>query len=176
MEEDSNFSLRDPSNITTAELKLKNMSLPNLDGNLEKIYEEGKGSIIQIFGSWCPNCIDETKFILEWRKEHKLNLNIKMVSFERSPNKEHALKMLKKTKALYGIDYPILIGGYNKEDKVSSIFPNLNNFTAFPTTLFVDKSGTILRIHVGFSGPATGKYYEKFKRDFNELAEYLAKE
>jgi len=33
----------------------------------------------------------------------------------------------------------------------------LNDFYAYPTTIFVDKNGVVKKIHVGFNGPGTGE-------------------
>jgi hypothetical protein len=43
----------------------------------------------------------------------------------------------------------------------------LNEVVAFPTLIFVDKTGKVKKIHTGFSGPGTGAYYERFIEEFN---------
>ena len=45
----------------------------------------------------------------------------------------------------------------------------LNKIFAFPTTIYIDKNGTVREIHTGFNGPATGEYYEEFKKNFEKL-------
>ncbi len=99
-----------------------------------------------------------------------------MIAFERSPDKVQARRMVAKAKSLYRIDYPIFIGGHTSEDKVSDVMPGMENFISFPTTLFIDKKGRVRKIHAGFSGPATGKYYEKFAMDFDQTIEKLLSE
>lgn len=175
---DKDFELKDPEGITSYKGDFSKLFLKDLDG---KLYNPGKKSnkvkVLQIFGSWCPNCIDETKFITKWRKDNpNKNVEFYMVAFERSPNKAHAIKQIKKAKKLYNIDYPILIGGYTKEDKLSLVLPGLENFISFPTTIYIDKKGTIRKIHAGFNGPATGKYFDKFTQDFNGFLDKLLKE
>jgi hypothetical protein len=44
---------------------------------------------------------------------------------------------------------------------------------AFPTTVFVKSDGRILKIHSGFSGPATGDAYEAWRKEFRELLKQL---
>lgn len=167
---DDEFKLRDPNKITTYNGTLNEITLPGLDGKDYDLKATSKLTVIQIFGSWCPNCIDETKFILDWRKKNPNKaVDFKIVSFERSPNKKHALKMLKKTKKLHGIDYPILIGGYTKDDKVSKIFPGIKDFISFPTTIYVDSKNKVRKIHAGFNGPATGEFFESFTKEFDEF-------
>ena len=41
---------------------------------------EGKPVIVQILGTWCPNCMDETKFLVAWQKNQP-NSNIEIVGF-----------------------------------------------------------------------------------------------
>lgn len=177
---DKNFELPDPTTATKFKGSLEKIKLPLLGGGEAEIINENnknKVKVIQIFGSWCPNCIDETRFIKQWRKENaNKDVSFSMIAFERSPDKKHALKMLKKAKELHGVDYPIYIGGYTAQDKVSSTLPGLENFISFPTTLFVDKKNNVRKIHAGFTGPATGKYYEKFVLDFNSLIDKLLAE
>lgn len=179
-EVNESFELPDPTEATKFQGKIENLELSRLDGSKDKLIssaDEGKVKVIQIFGSWCPNCIDETRFIKEWRTMNSdKNVSFSMISFERSPNKKHAIKMIKKAKELHGIDYPIFIGGYSSDDKVEAILPGIENFISFPTTLFVDKKNKIRKIHAGFSGPATGKYYEKFILDFNSMIDKLLAE
>jgi thiol-disulfide isomerase/thioredoxin len=165
-----NFELPDATKVTTINSQSLNICLPNLFKTKTCINtQDNKAKVIQIFGSWCPNCIDETKYISNFRKSNKTEVDFYIVSFERAIDEKNSLKSLKKAKALYNIDYPILIGGLTKNVKVGDIFKGIVNFASFPTTIFVNKNGSIVEIHSGFSGPATGVYFEKFKTKFNNL-------
>ena len=53
--------------------------------------------------------------------------------------------------------------------------PQLDKFLSFPTTIFVDRTGKVQKIHTGFSGPATGKHYETFIKEFNDEVDALLK-
>lgn len=167
---DREFELPDASKITSFKEKFSELCLRNLEGSKTCINNmDKKGKVIQIFGSWCPNCIDETKFIKEFKKENKTDVDFYIVSFERGLNEKSSLKSLKKTRDFYEIDYPILIGGLSKSVLVSDIFKSIDNFASFPTTIFINKKGDIVKIHSGFNGPATGLYYKKFKMEFASL-------
>lgn len=174
--DDPKFKLRDPNKITTYKGDLTKIKLPNLKGEKEILIAKGKVTVIQIFGSWCPNCIDETKYLLDWRKANPdKDVDFKIVSFERSPSKKQSLKLLRKTQKIYNIDYPILVGAYTKEKKVGDVFKGIKNFISFPTSLYIGKDGQVKEIHAGFNGPATGEYYEKFKIHFEKLMDSLLK-
>jgi hypothetical protein len=56
------------------------------------------------------------------------------------------------------------------------VLPEVENFSGYPTTLFIDKKGNVRKIHTGFTGPATGLFYEDFKKEFNVLIDSLLAE
>lgn len=170
---DENFSLRNPNEMTvlTSNTPLK-LKLNTIDGDLIDISKgefKNKAKIIQIFGSWCPNCIDETRYFLKWRSENKAKLNdVKFlaVAFERTASKKQALKDLRKLKVKMKLDYPVLLADFDKSKKVTDFFP-IDKTRAFPTTLYLDRKNNIIKIHTGFSGQATGEYFEKFTHEFD---------
>jgi hypothetical protein len=43
----------------------------------------------------------------------------------------------------------------------------LKGTVSFPTTIFIDRSGKVRRIHTGFTGPGTGEHYHQFVKEFN---------
>ena len=77
-------------------------------------------------------------------------------------------------KARFGIDYTLLIAG--NRDNANSALPMLNKVMGYPTTIFVDKKNRVRKIYTGFTGPATGRYYEKYKDDFETFMNKLLKE
>ncbi len=176
----SGFELPDATKTTTLAGNLDEIYLKTLSGKTESLINEtnkNKVKVFQVFGSWCPNCMDETRFIKQWRERNKnKDVSFSIIAFERSPNKKEAIKQLKKTKNLLEIDYPILIGGYTRDTKVEDVLPQLKNFISFPTTIILDKNNRVRKIHAGFSGPATGKYYEDFILEFNSTIDRLLKE
>ncbi|MCT4643318.1 MAG: TlpA family protein disulfide reductase [Bacteriovoracaceae bacterium] len=174
---DYNFLLPDPTTVTKVKKSALDLCLPTLNDDKICLNRKSKRpKVIQIFGSWCPNCIDETKFIQDYKNKHKPKVDFYIVAFERAPNKKLAIKALKKARKLYGIDYPIMIGSYTKDKKVEDIFYGVDNFASFPTTVYVDKNNNIRKVHSGFTGPATGKYYEEFVREFDFLLKKLQSE
>jgi hypothetical protein len=52
----------------------------------------------------------------------------------------------------------------------------LADFKGFPTTIIIDKKGDVRKIHTGFSGPGTGKYYTEFTHEFEKLTNDLLAE
>ena len=176
---DNDFDLKDPLSMTNLTSdKALTLSVTDIDGNkidLAKGEYKGKAKVIQIFGSWCPNCHDETNFFVDWRGENstlKNKVQFLALSFERTDSKEKAIRDLKKVRAKLKIDYDVALLGINKETKPEEFLP-IETTIAFPTTLFLDKNNVIQKIHTGFAGQATGEYFSAFKRDFTETIEKL---
>ena len=133
--------------------------------------------VVTILGSWCPNCLDENTFLAQWYKDNKQRgVEIIGLGFERNGDFEAAKKTLTNLKTRLGIQYEILVAGQSGKDNASKALPALNGIASFPTTIFIDKKGNVSKVHSGFSGPATGKFYEEFKKEFNGLIDLLLAE
>ncbi|HEY1039752.1 MAG TPA: TlpA disulfide reductase family protein [Bacteroidia bacterium] len=135
---------------------------------------KNKVIIIQLMGSWCPNCMDETAYLSEiYKKYNPKGLEIIGLAYERTNDWNKAVSNVNRLKKRFGVGYEILITGLTGKEKASESLPMLSKISAFPTTLFIDKKGKVQRIHTGFSGPATGEAYEKFKNETEKLLEEL---
>jgi len=155
-------------------------SFPDLNKNLVSPSDErykNKVLILQIFGTWCPNCMDETKFLTQWYDQNKdRGIEILGLAYERKDDFEYASNRVKIMKEKLNVSYDFVIAGTNDKVKASETLPALNRVLAFPTTIFIGKDGKVKHIHTGFSGPGTGVYYEQFKERFNEMVNELLSE
>ncbi len=151
-------------------------SLPDPNGetvDLSQAPYVGRPKIIQIMGTWCPNCKDETEFLLEYLKTHPdPGFEIVGISFERHTDEAKARGAIKNYKEKMNIPYTILYGGSNNKAKASEVLPSLNGVMAFPTLLFLDAQDHVIATHTGFSGPAT-EGYASFKKEFDGLVEKI---
>jgi len=155
-------------------------TFPNLEGKQISISDpayKGKVVIVTILGSWCPNCLDENTYLAEWYKTNR-NRGVEIIGlgFERKNDFESARKSLSALKSRLGIEYEILFAGQSSTEAASKALPQLNGIASFPTTIFIDKKGNVRKVHSGFSGPATGKFYVEFKTEFNDLIDNLLSE
>ncbi len=138
---------------------------------------KNKVVILQIMGSWCPTCMDETNYLAPWYDKNKARgVEIIGLSFETSDKPELSFPKIDKMKKRLQINYPVLLAGINNDAGTSKALPMLNKVRAFPTTIFIDRKGKVREIHTGFSGPGTGQYYEEFLKDFNKLLDELIAE
>ena len=168
-----------PDAYKQTQLDSLNFNFPDLKGknvNLDSPQFKNKPIIVQFFGSWCPNCLDEMNYLIPWYKSRKQkSVEIIALAFERSNTKEEAKKQLLKTQKKYQIPYTLLIAGSTSEDKPKDKIPGLQNFISFPTTIYLNKKHQIIKIHAGFTGPSTGVFFERWKKEFNQTVEELVK-
>lgn len=178
----STFELSNPDSLTFLKEGYDqfSFSFPDLNGTKvtypsEKT--ENKVVIVQIMGSWCPNCMDETRFLVDmYERYHDRGLEIISLCFERSPEFDQAAKNVKRHQTHLKAEWDFLITGKNGKDKAASSLPMLNHIMSFPTTIFIDRTGKIRKIHTGFYGPGTGSYYNRFYETTNAFINRLLTE
>jgi len=138
---------------------------------------QGKVVVVQILGSWCPNCMDETNFLAPWYEQNKQRgVEVIGLGYERSPEYAKAAERLRKMKDRFNVGYDIAVAGTSTSADASKSLPQLSKVLAFPTTIFLDKKGEVRKIHTGFSGPGTGQYYDQEKAAFNKTIDELLAE
>ena len=153
---------------------------PGLDGNPvtpEDPKYRNKVIILQVLGTWCPNCMDETRFLAGWYKRHrKQGVEIIGLAFERKDDFVYASARVKLMKQKLGADYDFVIAGKSGAGNAAQALPMLKGEIDFPTTIFIDRKGKVRKIHTGFSGPGTGIYYTRFIEDFDAFMNQLLAE
>ncbi len=170
-----------PTRLREGESKL-NFSFSDLDRKLVSINDErykNKVVIIQVMGSWCPNCMDETKFLSEYyNKNNSRGVEVIGLAYEYTTDRDRSTKSLQKFQRLFNVQYPILITGAtaSDENKTEKTLPQLTPIRSFPTTIFIDKKGMVRQIKGSFYGPGSGKYYADFKKEFYSIVDGLLTE
>ena len=149
-------------------------SFQNVKGDTISLKDKrfkNKVVIVQIMGTWCPNCLDETRYLTNYYDDKPENVEIVSLAFEYAPSKEKAWQSITKFQQGVGVPYPILLAQYGSNNKqtANDKLPMLNTILSYPTTIFIDKTGNVRKIHTGFSGPATGDKYEVFKKEFESF-------
>ena len=171
--------LPDPFTIikTKEENQKFTFQFPDVEGN--EITEQesrfkDKALLVYIFGTWCANSNDATQLYTELYKKYRdRGLEIIGFSNEYSGDIEKNIELLKRYTKRHDIEWTQLLVGKAIKRNTASAFPALDGFGAYPTTIFVDKSGYIREIFSGFLGPATGQKYEDLKTDFNRIIEEM---
>jgi thiol-disulfide isomerase/thioredoxin len=137
----------------------------------------GKPLIIDIMGTWCHNCIDSSPLLNELQQRYGPDgLQVVGLSFEISDDLELGKKNLKLFKDRLGLKYTLLFCGTTEDANVESrLRTQLQNFFAYPTTLFIGRDGKVRTVHSGFKGPGTGEEFNAQVREFQALAAELVK-
>ena len=174
------FKLIDPNTMTSlkeGEEKVA-FSFPNIEGDMVSLTDEkfeDKVVIIQILGSWCPNCMDETRYFVELYNEYNVKgLEIIGLGFERSENFEKAKNALSKAISDLDVPYSVLIAGTPRES--AKALPMITPIKSYPTSIFLNKKGEVVKIHTGFYGPSTGKFYDDYRNETESFIQELLKE
>ena len=154
-------------------------SFPDETGKMVSLSDarfKDKAVLVQIMGSWCPNCLDETRFYVDFlSKNPGLDVEFVALAFEYAKTKEKALDGIARLRERAGVKYPVLLAQYgtSNKQKANEKLPMLNHILSYPTTIYIDRNGKVQKIHTGFNGPATGEKYEEFKKQFSETIQQL---
>jgi len=173
--------LRNPYSIATLRVK-NNPEFHALNGNGEQIHFDSTSwknqvTIIQIMGSWCPNCTDESRFLKELYATHKdEGLQIIPVAFERGDNINEACRRVENQFKQLGLPYPFYYGGKSSKEEAQKTLSFLTEVHSFPTSVFIDKSGVIRRVYTGYYGPGTHEEYEQHSTEIKQLVYGLLRE
>jgi thiol-disulfide isomerase/thioredoxin len=169
----------DPSRFTSMKDPTEPLrfSFPDLAGKTVSNTDDrfrGKVVIVNISGSWCPNCHDEVPFLVElYRKYHAKGLEIVGLSFEEAAQLKNPTRLRAFMKR-YGVDYTVLLPGEPRElaDKV----PQAVNLNSFPTSFLLGRDGRVRSTHAGFPGRASGKFHDEAKAEITATVERLLAE
>jgi len=177
------FKLRNPEKLTylkNANETSVNFKLISTDGDSISLSDkkfEGKVKLIQIMGTWCPNCLDETRYFTQLYSAYKnKGLEIIAIAFENGTDTQKILEKLNKYKNTNGIKYSVLYGGKAGSQYAEEVFPQLNKIMSFPTTIYLDKNNNVRKIYTGFYGPGTGEYYLEYTTSTENFIQNLLKE
>ena len=137
----------------------------------------GKPLVVQIFGSWCPNCHDEAAYLAKLAPRFaERGVGFLGLAFELTGDPARDLEQVERFAARYGVEYPLLLMGTADKRSAAEALGLLDAVLSFPTTLFVDAAGEIRGVHSGFSGPATGTDHELLTAEFERRIEELIAE
>ena len=149
----------------------------DLDGKLVTNLDprfRGKVVLVNITGSWCPNCHDEAPFLAElYSKYHAQGLEIVALDFE-EPEQITNLTRLHAFIQRYKLDYTFLIAGIPAE--LNQKLPQVENLNAWPTTFFLNRQGHVRRVETGFPSSGSTEYHSDVKAAYVQSIETLLAE
>jgi thiol-disulfide isomerase/thioredoxin len=135
----------------------------DVDGHLIQLSDErfkNKPVLINLFGTWCPNCNDEAPVLAEFYDTYNVQgLEIIGLAFEFTEDIQRDKKQITAFKKRHKINYPILLAGGNNKEEATKILGFIDKIKSYPTTVFLDRDHNVVKINTGFSGPGTGDHY-----------------
>lgn len=179
---DPDFQLTSPDELTYLkegydEVKF---TFPDINGKPVSLTDDrykGKVKLIQILGTWCPNCADETAFLSEYYNAlNSDDLAVIGLAFEKHREPEKAKIAIERFIKRFDVKYDVLFAnGSSSKQEAAEALPMLNAVISYPTMIFIDKKNKVRRIHTGFEGPATSQY-QTFTKEFDIFVKKLLAE
>ncbi|MEC8556074.1 MAG: TlpA disulfide reductase family protein [Planctomycetota bacterium] len=179
---DPNIKLPDAFQQTTiaGQANLAKLAFPDLHGKQRFLGDSdlrGKVTLVEVFGSWCPNCHDEAQYLKDLRERYgEKGLKVVGLAFELTGDLERDTRQVKRYVERFDVDYPVLVAGISDKKTATKQFPVIDRIRSYPTTLFLDQSGQIRATYTGFSGPATGEAHKRLRQRFEALINKLLAE
>ncbi len=164
--------------VVTDEEALAEMVFKDLEGVPTRVFDvldesKSKARVIEIFGSWCPNCSDAGRELVSLKEQYGDDLAIVGLAFELTEDFDRSVTQVKRHHEHIGSDWPILIAGLNDKDKATKTLGFLDQVRSYPTLVFLNEANEVQAVYSGFSGPATGDAYTQQRERFESLIEKL---
>jgi thiol-disulfide isomerase/thioredoxin len=175
---DPDFRLQSPDELTVMKEDIPlSFAFPTINGDLISLDDEryqGKPKLIQLMGTWCPNCREEAEFLKQYLANNDTkDLEVIALAFEQYGAEDARSKAaILRYDDNMQVPWPILLAGSFDKEAAGRALPMLNKIISFPTLLFVDRDNKVKRIHTGFNGKATSKFgaFEQgFKTSVTEI-------
>jgi thiol-disulfide isomerase/thioredoxin len=152
-------------------------NFPDVNGKLVSNDDprfKGKVVLAIVTGTWCPNCHDEAKYLVQLdKKYHDRGLAIVALDFE-EPEQQGSLERERAFVKQYGVKYTYLIAGAPSD--LGQKVPQLVNLNTWPATVFVGRDGRVKSIHSGFASPASGDFNRQLQQEFTAKIDQLLAE
>ena len=163
--------------VTSEDQRLR-FSFPTLEGETVSMPSErfeDQVVVVDLFGTWCPNCADLAPLVKRWEREHA-GEGLAVVSIAFEANEELGRRQLALWQSRYEVEHPLLYGGIANKEGVAAAFPDLSTFRSYPTLLFIGRRGRVRHIFSGFYGPATGEQHTEMVAELDARLESLLEE
>ena len=156
-----------------------NFAFPDMEGKTVRLSDpqfKNKVVIITATGSWCPNCLDEIRYLKDvYNNDKAKGLEIISLCFE-TKDYEKSKKSIVRFRDDIGAKFTFLHAGVAGSKDRTAAFPMLQGPMAFPSAVFIDRHGVIRKVHTGFSGPGTGEYYKQYAIETQKFIDQLLAE
>lgn len=160
-------SVRDPNEIFS-------YAFPDVHGKLvsnEDTRFKDKVVLAIVTGTWCPNCHDEARYLVQLYKQyHDQGFEIVALDFEEE-DQQQSLTRVNAFIKQYQVPYTYLIAG--TPDEMWQKIPQAVNLNTWPATFFIGRDGRVKATYSGFAGRASGAYNTQLTDYFSSTIERL---
>ncbi|MCZ6683394.1 MAG: TlpA disulfide reductase family protein [Planctomycetota bacterium] len=161
-------------------VRLDELEFPDLEGRPRSLNDpefRGKVRILELFGSWCPNCHDAARFLVDLDRRYRdRGLRILGLAFETTGDRKRDAAQVRRFIKRHDLGYPILIAGIADKKAASKVLPFLDRLRAYPTTVLLRADGSVRAVHTGFTGPASDREHQEHRRRFESMIESALEE
>jgi thiol-disulfide isomerase/thioredoxin len=136
---------------------------------------KGKVVLVNLTGSWCPNCHDEAPFLAALDAKYRARgLAIVGLDFEDADQLSSGTPRLKAFVNRYKLNYTMLVMGERKD--VNEKLPQAVNLNAWPTSFFLGRDGKVRSVHVGFPSRGSAQFDTRARAQISKEIEQLLNE
>ncbi len=140
--------------------------------SLADLLRTARALVVQIAGSWCPNCHDELAWLAPLAVElSDRGLAVVTLGFEAAGDEARALRQLERMRERHSARHAFLLGGTADKARAATALGTIDRVVAFPTLVVLGQDGAPRAVHSGFRGPATGVEHERVVRDLRSRIE-----
>jgi thiol-disulfide isomerase/thioredoxin len=137
----------------------------------------GKVVVVDVFGTWCSTCHYAAPILERFQREYgPRGLAVVGLAYEVTGDTAVDGVLVRRYREKFGLTFPLLLAGIGTAEMAAPTLPQLDGFTAFPTTIFLGRDGRVRRVHAGFYGPATGEMHRRQVAEFRAVIEALLRE
>jgi thiol-disulfide isomerase/thioredoxin len=165
----------------TDEQALEEAVFKDTEGNPTRVLDalddtNAKARVIEIFGTWCPNCADASRELVSLKEKYGDDLGVVGLAFEVTEDFERSVQQVRRHHEHIGSDWEVLIAGLSDKDKATKTLGFLDKVRSYPTLVFLNADNEVQAVYSGFSGPATGDAYTAQRERFEQLIDRLIEE
>jgi thiol-disulfide isomerase/thioredoxin len=115
---------------------------------------KGKPVVLDLFGTWCPACLDSTPFLVEMHKKYsKQGIQFLSVAYELAEDSEENKKRVANYASEFGVEWPIEIVHVTDGDLLGAIPAEIQS-SGFPILVLIDAKGQVRQLQTGFVSDA----------------------
>ena len=162
----------------TDEAALEELVFKDIEGTPTTVFDAlddtgAPARVLEIFGTWCPNCADAGRELVSLKEKYGDKLGIVGLAFEVTEDFERSATQVRRHHEHIGSDWAVLIAGLSDKDKATATLGFLDKVRSYPTLVFLNADNEVRAVYSGFSGPATGEAYTKQRECFEVLIEEM---